>query len=101
MRYTPTPVRRALRELGTNIRNQRKLLGLTAGMVAERAGISAPTLTKLETGGGAGLDVTFSVLRVLGMLDAVVDASDPYETPVGRLRAGEHLPQRVRVPRDS
>ncbi|MDY6054531.1 helix-turn-helix transcriptional regulator [Micrococcus sp.] len=101
MRYVATPVRRSMRELGENLRTQRKLLGLTAQMVADRAGISAPTLTKLESGGGAGLDVTFSVLRVLGMLDPVVQASDPYTTAVGRLRADEHLPQRVRVRRES
>jgi len=90
-----------MRELGENIRTQRKLLGLTAQMVADRAGISAPTLTKVENGAGAGLDAVFSVLRVLGMLEAVVQASDPYTTTVGRLRAEEHLPQRVRVSRES
>lgn len=31
------------------------------------------------------------------MLDRVLDATDPYQTDVGRLRANEQLPQRVRV----
>lgn len=97
MKYTPTPVRRGLRTIGENIRIQRKLLNLTAQMVAERAGISTPTLLKLERGGGAGLDATLAVLRVLGMLDAMVASTDPYATDRGQLLAGEHLPQRVRV----
>ncbi|WP_087118030.1 helix-turn-helix domain-containing protein [Corynebacterium urinipleomorphum] len=99
MKYTPTPVRRGLRTIGENIRNQRKLLGLTVTMVAERAGISAPTLSKLENGQGAGLDATLAVLKVLGLMEGVVTATDPYETDVGRLRAAEKLPERVRVPK--
>ncbi|MBG6121713.1 helix-turn-helix domain-containing protein [Corynebacterium aquatimens] len=99
MRYTSTAVRRGMRTIGGNIRNQRKLLGLTVKMVAERSGISVTTLSKLENGQGAGLDATLAVLNVLGMLDRVVTATDPYETDVGRLRAAEKLPERVRVPK--
>ena len=39
------------------------------------------------------------IFRALGVLDSVPRALDPYETEVGRLRADEQLPQRVR-PRD-
>jgi hypothetical protein len=39
------------------------------------------------------------VLRALGLMDALPRALDPYESDVGRLRADEQLPQRVR-PRD-
>lgn len=42
-------------------------------------------------------DILLTVIKVLGMLDRVVDATDPYQTDVGRLRANEQLPQRVRV----
>ena len=97
VRYTPTPIRRGMRTIGENIRNQRKLLGLTMKMVAERSRISETTLRNLENGQGAGLDATLSVLHVLGMLEYVVTATDPYETDVGRLRAMEQLPERVRV----
>jgi hypothetical protein len=37
-----------------------------------------------------------SVARALGVLDAVVTALDPYETDLGRARADEALPKRVR-----
>ena len=99
MRYTPTPVRRGMRAIGEHVRIQRKLLGLTGSMVAERAGISPTTLSKLENGQGAGLDATLAVLNVLGLLDRVVTASDPSLTDVGRLRAAEQLPERVRTPK--
>jgi hypothetical protein len=36
------------------------------------------------------------VLRVLGILDGVPRALDPYRSDIGRLRADEQLPQRVR-----
>jgi len=88
---------RAARDMGTNIATWRKLQNLTAQQLAERAGVSRPTISKLEHGDlGVGLGVVLEVLRALGRLDAVVAATDPYETELGRLRASEVLPQRVR-----
>lgn len=101
MRSKPTPprVHRAAHELGDHIQTWRKLQGVTAQQLAERANISRDTLRRLETGKPVGSDVLLNVLRCLGQLDRLVDALDPYETDVGRVRAGETLPQRVRVPR--
>lgn len=76
---------------------QRKLLGLTAKMVAERAGTTPPTISKLENGEGTSLEITLRVLRVLGLMDSVVMASDPFGTERGKLLVGEKLPERVRV----
>ena len=73
--------------------------GLTAQMVAERADITTVTLRRIEQGESVRTDVLFRVLRVLGMLDAVVTATDPYLTDVGRLRASEKLPKSVRIPK--
>ncbi len=42
------------------------------------------------------------VLRVcqgVGMLDKISEAVDPYETDLGRIRADQALPQRVRKPK--
>jgi transcriptional regulator with XRE-family HTH domain len=97
MSRTPIPVARSLRMIGQNLANQRKLLGLTAKMVAERAGTTPPTISKLENGEGTTLDITLRVMRVLGMMDAVVAATDPFATERGRLLADEKLPERVRV----
>ncbi|AWT27116.1 hypothetical protein Csp1_23660 [Corynebacterium provencense] len=98
--HVPVAVRRAERTMGENLRTQRTLLGLTAAMVAERAGISPGTLRHIEQGEPVRSEALLKVLRVLGMLNPVVEATDPYHTDVGILRANEHLPQRVRVPRE-
>ena len=99
MAYIPTKVRRAARTIGEQLRIQRKLMGLTAQMVAERADITTVTLRRIEQGESVRTDVLFRVLRVLGMLDAVVTATDPSLTDVGRLRASEKLPKSVRIPK--
>jgi transcriptional regulator with XRE-family HTH domain len=94
---TPIPVKRSLRTIGQNVASQRKLLGLTARMVAERAGTTPPTISKLENGEGTTLEIALRVLRVLGLMDGVVAATDPFGTERGRLMVDERLPERVRV----
>jgi transcriptional regulator with XRE-family HTH domain len=75
----------------------RKLRGLTQAQLADRAGISRPTVRRLETGDGAiSLENTLRILRALGILNELPRALDPYETDLGRLRSDEQLPQRVR-----
>jgi len=99
---TPLPVQRALRQLGEDIVTWRKLQRLTAAQVADRAGVSAPTLRSLEHGEGSiSLENTLRIARALGLLDTLASAVDPYATDVGRLRTEERLPQRVRPPRSS
>ena len=93
---TPAPVSRALREIGADLSTWRKLRGLTADEVADRAGIAAKTVLRLESGRGATLENLLRVTRALGVLDAITTALDPYATDVGRLRADESLPVRVR-----
>jgi transcriptional regulator with XRE-family HTH domain len=93
----PPTVGRALVELGEHVRTWRKLNGLTAALTAERAGISRETLRTIETGAGtASVENLMRVLRILGVMTPVVHAVDPLTTDVGRLRASERLPQRVR-----
>jgi transcriptional regulator with XRE-family HTH domain len=94
---TPLAVSRALRVLGTHVSNWRKLQRLTAAQVAERAGISRDTLRAIEQGKGtSSTESLLRVLRIIGILDDVIASSDPYQTDVGRLRAEEILPRRVR-----
>ena len=96
-RPTPIPVTRSVREIGQHLATWRKLRGVTQGTLAERAGVSRATLHKLESGQGhVTLETFLRVLRVLGTLDLVVDALDPYQSDVGRLRADQQLPERVR-----
>jgi len=88
---------RAARQIGQHVATWRKLQNVTAEQLAERAGVSRPTISKLEHGDlGVGTGVLLEVLRALGQLDAVVQATDPYETDLGRIRSAENAPQRVR-----
>lgn len=98
---TPRAVVRAQRQLGQHLRHWRKLQRLTAEQVADRAGVSRPVVTRLEHGAGATLESVLRVARALGVLDELVGAIDPYETDLGRLRADELLPERVRPARDA
>ncbi len=89
--------RRAAIDLGEHIRTWRKLLGLTAEQLAERAGVNRGTITRLERGDVAvGIGVGLSGGRGRGHIDNVVKSLDPYETPLGRARSDEALPKRVR-----
>lgn len=96
-RRLPPAIRRALRVVGEDISTWRKLRGLTQAQLADRAGVSRDTVTRLEGGdGGVGVENMLKVLRGLGVLDEAIRALDPYESDVGRLRSEQELPQRVR-----
>lgn len=93
----PPAVARSMRELADDLTTWRKLRGLTQAQLADRAGISRDTLTRLEGGtGGVGLETLLRVLRALGLLDTLAEAFDPHRSDVGRMRADEELPRRVR-----
>jgi transcriptional regulator with XRE-family HTH domain len=96
---TPLAVANGQRRIGEDLATWRRLRRLTAAQVADRAGISRYTVMRLENGEGATMENLLRVARALGVLDQLVEAVDPYETDVGRLRSEETLPQRVRPPR--
>ena len=100
MRSKPTPARvnPAARQFGDHIRTWRKLQGLTAQQLAERANITRDTLRRVESGQPVSSEILLNVVRGLGQLDRLVDSMDPYETDLGRARADSVLPQRVRRP---
>lgn len=93
---TPVVVSRAVRRIGEDLSTWRKLRRLTIAEVADRAGVGVSTVTRLESGSGATLENTLRIARALGVLDLVAGSLDPYETDVGRLRADEALPERIR-----
>ena len=65
----PLPaVERVLVTLGQNIQLARKRRNLAAGLLAERAGMSRPTLRAIERGdGGVTLGAVANVLHSLGL----------------------------------
>lgn len=91
---------RAGRQVGEHISTWRRLQNITGEQLAERAGVSRATISKLEHGDlGVGLGVVLEVFRALGQLDALVAATDPYETDLGRIRSVQAIPKRVRSAR--
>jgi transcriptional regulator with XRE-family HTH domain len=96
---TPIAVVNGQRRIGEDLATWRRLRRLTVAQVADRAGISRYTVMRLENGEGATMENVLRVARALGVLDQLVEAVDPYQTDVGRLRSQEALPQRVRPPR--
>jgi transcriptional regulator with XRE-family HTH domain len=83
--------------LGEHLTAWRKLLGYTSAQVAERAGISRPTLVKLEHGDPTvSVSTLLAVGRALGVAERLVEGIDPYDTELGRASADRVLPERVR-----
>lgn len=93
----PSAVARALRDVAGDVATWRRLRGLTQVQLADRAGVSRDTLTRLEGGdGGVSIENLLRVLRALGILASVSAALDPYASDIGRLRSEQQLPRRVR-----
>lgn len=95
----PTAVGRGMRDLGEHLTAWRKLNGITQALLAERANVSIGTVQSIEAGRSVSSENLAKVLWVLGILDTVVGAADPLASDVGRLRADQQLPQRVRTPK--
>jgi transcriptional regulator with XRE-family HTH domain len=97
---TPPAVGRAQRKLSDSVASWRKLRGLTQAQLAERANLSRGVVRRLETGdGGVSVENLLRVLRALGIQDLLVTALDPLASDIGRLRADQRLPRRVRPKR--
>ncbi|MFC2647766.1 MAG: helix-turn-helix transcriptional regulator [Coriobacteriaceae bacterium] len=96
-RPTSIKTKLAARQIGENIATWRKLYGLTSQDLADKAAVSRATISRLENGDPTVSFETFlNACRALSTLDTVVEATDPYETDLGRIRADQTLPQRVR-----
>jgi len=93
----PIPVRRALRKLGSDIRDARRRRRIPVAIMAERASISRTTFYKVEKGDpGVSLGNYATVLFVLGLVEQLGDLADVRHDPVGVALEEENLPQRIR-----
>lgn len=93
---TPIPIARAQREISSNFELARRQQRITVELLAERANISVPTLRRILNEGKGSLENFLRVARILGFLEGVVQATNPLNTPLGRIRAEEDVPKRVR-----
>ena len=90
-------IERQLADFGEHVRGWRMVLGLTAQQVAERADITRDTVRKIENGDpGVGFGNVAQVLRALGVLDQAIDAVDPLNSDIGRLRVANLAKKRAR-----
>lgn len=72
--------------LGERLRAFRKSRGLTQTELADRAGLSRPTVSALERGHDVSLDSFLSVLRALDLLEALnVTVPEPGVSPMDAL----------------
>lgn len=81
--------------LGGRLRALRRSRGLSQTDLAERAGLSRPTVSTLERGKDVNLDSFLSVLRALELLDVLeTSVPEPAVSPMAEL---ERLSRRRRV----
>lgn len=96
----PIPVVKALRKLGSDIKDARKRRRITIALMAERAGLSRTTVGSIEKGDPAtSIGGYAAVLFVLGMVERLGDIVDAIQDMTGRQLEDERLPQRVRLPK--
>jgi len=96
----PVPVRRALRKLGSDIRDARLRRRIPVAVAAERASIGRSTLNRVENGDpNVALGIYSTVLFVLGLVDRIADLADARNDATGLQLEEEHLPMRIRTPK--
>jgi transcriptional regulator with XRE-family HTH domain len=101
--HTPSlAVRKTLIFLGHNIKEARLRRNLPAGVVAERAFTTRPTLKRIEEGDyGVGIGIYASVLQALGLLDHLSQIGSIASDTLGQQLASEALPKRASTRRSS
>lgn len=93
----PIPVNKALKKLGSDLKEARIKRQITMALVEERAGITHITLSKIEKGdSGVSLGNYAKVMFVLGLIDNLYNLANPDNDAVGKIFDKENLPKRVR-----
>lgn len=91
------PARRAMTKLGADLSRARRRRQLTQASLAERSGVSAATIKRLERGDGrVALETLTRVLHVLGELARLERLMDTGEDELGLVLMDQALPKRVR-----
>lgn len=94
----PVPARRALRKLGSDIRDARLRRRIPVAVAAERASIGRSTLNRVEKGDPTvAVGIYATVLFVLGLVDRLGDLADARNDLTGLQLEEEHLPKRIRA----
>ena len=98
--FLPIPVNSALVKLGQDMNSARRRRRINKELMAERAGISINTLSKIERGDpGTSMAAWASVMFVLGLIENLRDLCDPSHDLTGLMLEEERLPKRIRYKR--
>ena len=93
----PAAIVELTRELGANIAFARKRRRFTQAALAARAGISRPTLARIERGDiGVGIDVYLALLWALGLEKQVRQLANPDLDREGATLEAARVGRRVR-----
>ena len=96
----PVPVRRALRKLGSDIRDARLRRRIPVAVAAEPASIGRSTLNRVEKGDPTvAVGIYATVLFVLGLENRVGDLADARNDATGPQLEEDLLPKRIRTPK--
>ena len=94
----PIPVKKALEKLGSDIKEARIRRRISKELMAKRAGITRPTLTKIEQGDAtASIGVYAKVLFILGLDDNLSNIADIRNDKVGIMIESNSLPKTARA----
>ena len=94
----PGLVRRALRKLGSDLRDARLRRRIPVAVAAERASIGRSTLNRVEKGDpNVAIGIYATVLFILGLVDRIGDVADVRNDATGLQLEEEHLPKRIRT----
>jgi transcriptional regulator with XRE-family HTH domain len=95
--YTLAAVEDIERDLGQRLEAIRLAKNINQTQLAEEAGVSRRTITRLENGEGVSLDTLIRVLRALDLSDRLVALlPDPGIRPIDRVRLKGHERKRAR-----
>ena len=98
----PIPVTRAVRKLGSDIRDARRRRRIPTTVMAQRASISHVTLIKVERGDlSVSVGAYASLLFILGVIDRLTSLADARYDTVGLMLEEEKLPKRIRGSRSA
>lgn len=93
-------VEESVRQLGAHIKTARLRRRTPQAVVAERAGVSLNTLSKIENGDcGVSIGNLTAVLHALGFTQPWIDVANPGADTAGLLLEERRLPQRARPAR--
>jgi transcriptional regulator with XRE-family HTH domain len=99
-RVPPIAVKKALRQLGSDLYDARRRRRIPTELMAERVGITRVTLAKAEQGDPTvSLGAYASILFVLGLIDRLTVLASVQHDDVGIALEEERLPQRIRLKR--